>query len=200
MTCCPFSTLWSCDLTPSCSASAGRLIGCERDTTGCRPPYREEDDAGGLHGVLRGEHDPAVVNPAVEIGIRRAAHGEVPLKEVVLQEKMVKYQLLRLLQHKNSGQISYRFWQVLALLDRFSLQANQIHFLLRSHIMQKRTLLMFPHNNPCLMLVSQLPRIKKSPSSASFACSTFHKECAKTHGSGQWPFVMSQRASLPLPA
>lgn len=87
MTCCPFSTLWSSDLTPSCSASAGRLIGCERDTADCRLPYREEDDAGGLHGVLRGQHDPAVVNPAVEIGIRRAAHGEVPLKEVVLQEE-----------------------------------------------------------------------------------------------------------------
>lgn len=49
--------------------------------------YCEQDDAGGLHGVLRGEHDPAVVNPAVEIRVRGPAYGEVPLKEVVLRRE-----------------------------------------------------------------------------------------------------------------
>lgn len=49
------------------------------------PAYREQDDAGGLHGVLRGEHDPAVVHPAVKLGVWGPTDGEVPLKEVVLE-------------------------------------------------------------------------------------------------------------------
>lgn len=50
------------------------------------PSYREKDDARGLHGVLRGEHDPAVVDPTIEIGIRWPAYGEMPFEEVILQE------------------------------------------------------------------------------------------------------------------
>lgn len=48
-------------------------------------PYCEEDDARGFHGVLRGKHDPAVVNTAVEIRVWGPANGEVPLKEVILR-------------------------------------------------------------------------------------------------------------------
>lgn len=57
--------------------------------------YREENDAGGLHGVFWRKYNPAVVNPAVEIRIWWAAHGEVPFKEVILQKEgniqLVKY-------------------------------------------------------------------------------------------------------------
>lgn len=51
----------------------------------CRPPYRQQDDAGGLHGVLGRQHDPTVVNAAVKVRVGRPAHGKVPLEEVVLQ-------------------------------------------------------------------------------------------------------------------
>lgn len=52
-------------------------------------PYRQQDDAGGLHGVLRREDDPAVVDAAVKVGVWGAAHGEVPLKQVVLGNRAV---------------------------------------------------------------------------------------------------------------
>lgn len=72
-----------------------RLAGRElRDTgeggvgVGCRSPYRQQDDAGGLHGVLGRQHNPPVVNAAVEVRVGRPAHGKVPLEEVVLQGAM----------------------------------------------------------------------------------------------------------------
>lgn len=48
--------------------------------------YCQKDNAGGLHGVLRREHDPAVVDPTVKFRVWRATDREVPFKEVVLQE------------------------------------------------------------------------------------------------------------------
>lgn len=50
-----------------------------------RKAYSEEDDAWRLHGILRRKDDAAVVDPAVEVGIRRSAHWEVPLEEVILR-------------------------------------------------------------------------------------------------------------------
>ena len=50
------------------------------------PAYCQENDAGGLHGVLWGKHDPAMVDPPVKLGVRGATDREVPFKEVVLQE------------------------------------------------------------------------------------------------------------------
>lgn len=87
MTCCPFFTLWSSDLMSPCSRSSRRTMAHKWDAACPASSYCEEDDAGGLHGVLGGQHDPAVVDPAIEVRVRRPAHGEVPLEEVVLQER-----------------------------------------------------------------------------------------------------------------
>lgn len=48
--------------------------------------YCQQDDAGGLHGVLWGKHDPAVVHPTVKLRVWGPTHREVPFKEVVLQQ------------------------------------------------------------------------------------------------------------------
>lgn len=68
-------------------------------------------------------------------------------------------------------------------------------------------LLKVPYSAVCLLwilsvvlrAVSQLPRSEESPSIASFTCSTFHDACAKTQGSGNLQFVMSERALASFP-
>lgn len=46
--------------------------------------YGEQDDAGRLHGVLRGQHDAAMVHTPVKVRVRRPSHRKVPLKQVIL--------------------------------------------------------------------------------------------------------------------
>jgi len=50
--------------------------------------YCEEDDAGGLHGVLWRKHNPAVVNSPIKIRIWGPTNGKVPFKEVVLKTEV----------------------------------------------------------------------------------------------------------------
>ena len=50
--------------------------------------YSEQDDAGGFHGVVRGQNYPPVVDAPFECRVRWATNREVPFKQVVLENIM----------------------------------------------------------------------------------------------------------------
>lgn len=63
---------------------------CRKIHTNTQEPsssYCKEDDAGGLHGVLWGKHNPAMVDPTIKLRVWGASDREVPFKEVILQKK-----------------------------------------------------------------------------------------------------------------
>ena len=48
-------------------------------------PYRENNDVGRFHWILGGQDDATMVDASLVIGVVLAAHGEVPLEQVILQ-------------------------------------------------------------------------------------------------------------------
>ncbi len=61
--------------------------------------YSEQNDAGGLHGVFRGQHNPTVIHSAIKIRVWRSSNGEVPLKQVILMNTGQSYQTLAQVTH-----------------------------------------------------------------------------------------------------
>lgn len=80
MTCClfPRSLIIGCDVFPVTLRQGNYCSQLKLQPLATS--YCEEDDAGGLHGVLRRKDNATVVNAAIEIGVRGPTYGEVPFK------------------------------------------------------------------------------------------------------------------------